>query len=79
MRFIYLSDTDLGYKLVKESWKPSSGEPSKSRTMELLVLEKESYSQALAKASQAVGIPTKTAALLVLDYRKSADGGKNKE
>ena len=74
----YLTDTDMGYKLFKDSLKVSSGEASKPGAIELLGLEKESYSQALAKASQSVGITITTAALLVLDYkvfRAKGNGG----
>ena len=75
----YLTDTDMGYKLLKDSLKPSSGEASKPSAMELLGLEKESYSQTLAKASQSVGISIKTAALLVSDYRMFTARGKSGE
>ncbi len=73
----YLTDTDMGYNLLKDSLKSSSGEASKPSAMELFGLEKESYSQALAKASQSVGITIKTAALLVSDYRMFTARGKS--
>jgi len=59
--------------------KSSSGEASKPDVMEFLGLEKESYSQALAKASQSVGITIKTAALLVSDCRMFTASGKSGE
>jgi hypothetical protein len=65
----YLTETNMGYRLIKESLKPSNSEASKPNTTELLHLEKENYFQALVRASQAVGITTKTAALLVSDYK----------
>jgi hypothetical protein len=76
---IYLSDTNLTYRLMKELRKPSGGEPPKSDTMQLLVLGKEGYSEALAKASHEVGIAAKTAALLLLDYRTYTHEGNNRE
>lgn len=75
----YLTDTDMAYKVLKDSLKPSSGETSKPSAMELFYLEKESYSQTLAKASQSVGITIKTAALLVSDYRVFTATGKSGE
>jgi hypothetical protein len=76
----YLADTDIGYKLLKDSLRASGGEASKAISgMELLVLEKESYSQALANASQSVGITMKTAVLLVSDYRMFTARGKGSE
>jgi hypothetical protein len=73
----YLTATDMEYSLLKNSLKPSNGETSEFNAMELLGLEKESYSQALEKASQSVGITIKTAALLVSDYRMFTASGKS--
>lgn len=75
----YLTDTDWKYRGFKDSLKSSSGEASKPDVMEFIGLEKESYSQALAKASQSVGITIKTAALLVSDYRMFTASGKSGE
>ena len=75
----YLSDTDMGYKLLKDSLTTSSGEKSKNNSLNLLSLEKENYYEALAKASQAVGITVKSGALLVSDYKMLIKNGKNGE
>jgi hypothetical protein len=65
----YLSETDLGYKILKESFRSSSADALQPSTMASFDFEKESYSKVLAKASQPVGITVKTAALLILDYK----------
>ena len=65
----YLSNTDMGYKLLKDTLKSSERTASKQDEKGLLGLEKESYHQALVNASQSFGISLKTAALLVSDYR----------
>lgn len=75
----YLTDTDGGYKLLKESLKPSNAGRSKPDAMELFGIEKESYIQALVKASQSNGITPKTAALLVTDYKLFTARGNSGE
>ena len=73
----YLSGTDMGYKLLKDSLTTSSGTKSKTDAMNLLSLEKEKYYEALAKASQSVGITIKSGALLVSDYKMLIKNGDN--
>ncbi|MBI1919488.1 MAG: hypothetical protein HYS23_00245 [Geobacter sp.] len=75
----YLSDTDMGYKLLKDSLTTSRGDKSKTDSMELLSLEKEKYYEAMVKASQVAGITIKNGALLVSDYKMLTKNGKDVE
>ena len=71
----YLLDTDIVYS----SLKSSTTDATKSDHMEMMVLEKDKYLQALEKAAQTVGISTKTAALIVLDYKMLIARGNDRE
>lgn len=73
----YLTETDIGYKILKQSFRSSTDITAKDTLMEPFDFEKESYSKALAKASQSVGITLKTAALLVSDYKMFATVDKS--
>lgn len=75
----YLSDTDMGYRLIKSALKSSTTNASNSDDKEMIGLEYGKYLITLEKEAQAFGISTKTAALIVLDYKMLVSKGNNSE
>lgn len=65
---LYLTETDIQFRMFKESVKAPENK-SKTYDIEQIFLEKEGYLTALVNSSKTAGITTKTAALLVTDYK----------